>query len=90
MKGILIKLYSDKRIADNDLRPTAFQIVPRKNINQFAKDLTAAEAKKNSFIWQYLEKQSRAIKINLRPVFQAIVFNCDDNEPLYNLFCDLG
>jgi hypothetical protein len=30
--GKLIKLYSDKRIADGDLRPTAFQIVPRENI----------------------------------------------------------
>ena len=82
--GKLIKLYSDKRIADNNLRPTAFQIVPRENINQFAKDLTAVEAKKNRFIWQYLEKQCRSIKLNLRPVFQAIVFNCDDNKPIKN------
>jgi TnpA family transposase len=80
--GKLIKLYSDKRVDDNELRPAAFQIVPRENINQFAKELTAVEAKKNRFVWQFLEKQSRAIKINLRPVFQAIVFNCDENGPI--------
>lgn len=68
------------------MRPTAFQIVPRENINQFAKDLTAAEAKKNLFIRQYLEKQGRSIKLNLRPVFQSIVFNCDDNEPIKKAF----
>jgi hypothetical protein len=56
--------------------------VPRENINQFAKDLTAAEAKKNHLIWQYLEKQDRSIKFNLRPVFQSIVFNCVDQEPI--------
>jgi len=50
--GKLIKLYLDKRIADDNLRPTALQIVPKDNINQFAKDLTATEAKKNRFIWQ--------------------------------------
>lgn len=80
--GKLIKLYSNEKISDDNLRPTAFQIVPRENINQFAKDLTAAEVKKNRFIWQYLESRSRAISINLRPVFQAIVFICNEKEPI--------
>jgi len=80
--GKLIKLYSDKRVTDDNLRPKAFQIVPKENIDQFAKDLTATEAKKKQYIWSYLENKSRSIKINLRPVFQAIVFNCHDNQPL--------
>jgi len=80
--GKLIKLYSNPRITDGNLRPAAFKIVPEKNINQFAKELTAVEAQKNRFIWQYLDKQSRVITINLRPVFQVIVFYCDDNEPI--------
>jgi TnpA family transposase len=82
--GKMIKLFSDKRLANDDLRPSAFQIVPEEKINQFATDLTSDESKKSLFIWQYLEKQSRSIKINLRPVFQAIAFKCEDNEPISN------
>lgn len=82
--GKMIKLFSDKRLTANDLRPKAFQIVPEEKIDQFAEDLTSDESKKISLIWQYLEEQNRSIKVNLRPVFQAIAFNCSDNEPIMN------
>lgn len=80
--GKMIRLFSDKRLGADDLRPKAFQIVPEEQIDQFAKDLTSDESKKISLIWQYLEEQNRSIKINLRPVFQSIEFNCDVNEPI--------
>jgi TnpA family transposase len=78
----MIKLFSDKQLAADDLRPNAFQIVPEEEIDQFAEDLTPDESKKTSLIWQYLEEQSRSIKLNLRPVFQAIVFNCGGNKSM--------
>ena len=41
----LIRLYTNKKISDEDLRLNAFQIVPDEEINQFAKNLTAIEEK---------------------------------------------
>ena len=78
----LISLYSDKRIPDNHLRPSAFQIIPEEEIDQFVKDLVANEAKKTAHIWKYLEKENRAINVNLRPVFQSINFICEANTPM--------
>ena len=75
----LIRLYSNKKVSDQDLRPNAFQIVPEDKIKQFARDLTAAEAKKDKYIWQSIEDRSKSIKLNIRPVFNAIQFICDDN-----------
>lgn len=78
----MIKLFADKSLAADDLRPHAFQIVPEEEIDQFADELTSDESKKTSLTWQHLEEQNRSIKINLRPVFQAISFTCDGNEPI--------
>ncbi|MDY6894212.1 MAG: Tn3 family transposase [Thermotogota bacterium] len=76
----MIKLFSNRKLTADDLRPNAFQIVPEEKIDQFAEDLTPNESKKTRLIWQYLEKQNRSISLNLRPVFRAIDFNCGDNE----------
>ncbi len=77
----LIRLYSNKKISDQNLRPNAFQIVPEDKLKQFARDLTAAEAKKDKYIWQSIEEQSKPIKLNIRPVFNSIQFSCSD-KPL--------
>ena len=76
----LIRLYSNKKIEADELRPNAFKIVPEEQINQFAKDLTAAETKKEKFMWEYLEEKSKAIKVNIRPAFLAVQFSCDNEQ----------
>ncbi|MBN2689471.1 MAG: Tn3 family transposase, partial [Gammaproteobacteria bacterium] len=80
--GKLAQLYADKNIADHELRPEAFKIIPEDEIEQFAKELTKREAKKTRLTWQHLGKQSRGITLNLRPVFQAIHFSYNDNTPI--------
>jgi TnpA family transposase len=80
--GKLAQIYANRNIADHELRPTAFQIVPEDEMDQFAKELTQYEEKKARLIWQYLGKQSRCIKLNLRPLFRAIKFSYGDNTPI--------
>jgi len=80
--GKLAQLYANRNIADNELRPAAFQIIPEDKIEEFAKELTKNEEKKTRLIWHYLGNQSRCIKLNLRPLFRAINFSCGDNTPI--------
>ena len=80
--GKLAQLYANRDIPDHELRPAAFKIVPEDKIDQFAKELTKSEEKKTRLIWQYLGKQSKCIKLNLRPLFKAINFSYGNNIPI--------
>lgn len=72
----LIKLYGNQKIADQDLRPEAFKIVPADNIEQFATDLTKKDIQRQRIIWEHLGKQSHRTTLNLRPIFESIEFSC--------------
>lgn len=80
--GKLARLYANNGIPDSELRLEAFKIIPEDEMDQFAKELMKREEKKIRLIWQYLGKQNRAIKLNLRPVFQAINFFYNENAPI--------
>jgi len=81
--GKLITLYSNRSVLDNELRPTAFQIVPEDEMEAFSKSLTQRDSQKIQLIWQYLGKRKREVAINLRPIFQAIQFVCNDNNNIH-------
>ena len=64
--GKLARLYANRKIADNELRPTAFKIVPEDEIEQFANELTKSKEKNTQLIWQHLGKQEVGQKIRTK------------------------
>ena len=73
----LVKLYGDRSVIDQDLRHTAFKIVPEEEINSFAKELTRKEIRRQRFVWEHFSKQGQRVALNLRPIFERVDFSCN-------------
>jgi TnpA family transposase len=80
--GRMLLLYKDADTPDEELRPRAFQIVAEDKIEDFARRLQKPSFDEKAFVWDFYESQSRAIKLNLRPIFLSIDFSCDQKPHL--------
>lgn len=80
--GELARLYVNQGLADTDLRPAAFKIVPKEEIDLFVKELLKVNTKKTRLIWEFLHMQGKSFSLNLRPIFQAIQFESVSGNPI--------
>ena len=80
--GELARLYINQYLTDKDLRPAAFKIVPKEEIDQFVKELLKANSRKTRLIWKYIQAQSKSFILNLRPIFKAIQFESTPANPI--------
>lgn len=80
--GELARLYINQHLTDKDLRPAAFKIVPKEEIDLFVKELIKANSRKTRLIWKYLQAQGKSFILNLRPIFKAIQFESTPANPI--------
>ncbi|NQY64947.1 MAG: Tn3 family transposase [Alteromonadaceae bacterium] len=66
----------NESIPDEQVRETAFKIIPKENYKQFLKDFKKPNLNRDYYRWESYEKQSMTIKRNLRPLFKVLDFSC--------------
>lgn len=80
--GKILTILSDKKNEDHELRPKAYQIVAEDNFLRFVQRFKRPNFDTSFYIWQYYFKIRHKVKINLRPVFKVIEWNCEKKEAL--------
>tara|TARA_R110002167_G_scaffold214705_1_gene419482 strand:+ start:1380 stop:3755 length:2376 start_codon:yes stop_codon:yes gene_type:complete len=78
----MLKFIGDENIDHSDIRPKCYEVVNKENFNDFTEKLANPELDQKEYEWKYYSREHARIKLNLRPVFMAIDFNCDKNEAL--------
>jgi TnpA family transposase len=70
----ILSLHTNKKIADNEIRERAFDIVPKKEYQKFIQKIKTPHFTPDYYRWEYYSKHSHAIKQNIRLVFKALNF----------------
>jgi hypothetical protein len=70
----------DETISDDQVRKKAFQVVPKKDYNQFLDDFKKPNLDRDFYRWQQFGKLAHTIKMNIRPIFKVLSFSCDNDE----------
>jgi hypothetical protein len=83
--GQILKILSDQKNDDNMLRPKAYKIVSEENFLNFTKRFIKPNFDKNHYEWQYYARIRHKIKMNLRPVFKDLVFDCQHKIELFKV-----
>jgi len=70
----ILSLHTNKKIADNEIRKKSFDIVPKKDFQQFIQTIKTPHLTPDYYRWEYYSKHSHSIKQNIRLVFKALNF----------------
>ena len=67
-------------IPDHMVRTKAFEVVPKEDYKRFLSDFKKPNLDREFYRWEQYGKLGRTIKRNIRPIFKAIDFSCDNDE----------
>ena len=78
--GRVLKLYTDEQISSEipfgEVRQTAFEILSRQAIDRVAEQIEGEPRfDETELRWSYLDSISHRVKLNLRPILQAVDFS---------------
>jgi len=82
--GKILKVLSNQRNEDHELRPKVYKIVSEENFMKFTKRFNKPNFDNSSYEWQYYSKARHKIKTNLRPVFKVVDWRCQKKVELFN------
>lgn len=66
----------NEKIPDDQVRKWVFEIIPKPDYKQFLKDFKKPNMDRDFYRWESYGKSARSIKMNLRPLFNALTFTC--------------
>ena len=83
--GILVGNYSNesllrKRKTFNAVAKEAYKIMPKETIAKVASQLMNQDFYKDTIEWQYYEEHAQFMKLNLRPILNALTFEADKKD----------
>lgn len=78
----MLKIVHDENVENEDIRPQCYNVVKKEDFEKFTDKLANPDIDQKDYEWQYYSKEHGSIKVNLRPIFMSIDFNCDKNIKL--------
>lgn len=69
----------DSRIPGGQIRAKAFEVIPQDEYKQFFKDFNKPNLDRDFYRWQYYGEIALTVKKNIRPLFKALEFTCNNN-----------
>ena len=70
----------DKQVPDAMVREKVFEIIPRTEYQKFLTDFKKPNFERDAYRWEMYGKLGRQLKRNVRPVFTAVEFSCENDD----------
>ncbi|HGK7612111.1 TPA: DUF4158 domain-containing protein, partial [Legionella pneumophila] len=76
----ILSLVNNKKVADNDIRTKAYEMVPKEKFQQFIRKIKKPNFTPEFYRWEYYKKTAPTIKINTRAAFKVLDFQSKNKE----------